>query len=280
LESRHQDNPVLWDGNDWTEQGKRTLAVLDGLTGVRKERLRYGRWVSAEGTVYHFDPAVHTVEPFAIPAAWTRARAVDFGFTHPFCCLWAALDPDGRLVVYRELYMTGRTVADHAARINALSAGERIEATVADHDREDRETLHQAGIVTIPAIKDIKSGIDAVTERLKPAADGKPRLFLLRGCLVERDDSLAEKHAPVCLVDEMGSYSWPKDAGGRPVKDLPVDRDNHAADALRYLVRWADQRDRVGAGGIGTPKKKSVFAGGESGAGPSPFGERRPKGGW
>jgi phage terminase large subunit len=43
LESRHEDNPALFDGNDWTEQGRRTLAVLDALTGVRKERLRYGR---------------------------------------------------------------------------------------------------------------------------------------------------------------------------------------------------------------------------------------------
>jgi hypothetical protein len=60
LESRHEDNPVLFDAaGKITEQGRRTLAVLDALTGVRKERLRYGRWVSAEGAVYAFDARVH-----------------------------------------------------------------------------------------------------------------------------------------------------------------------------------------------------------------------------
>jgi hypothetical protein len=61
LESRHEDKPVLWDAErqEWTEQGIRTLAVLDALTGVRKERLRHGRWVSAEGAVFDFDARVH-----------------------------------------------------------------------------------------------------------------------------------------------------------------------------------------------------------------------------
>jgi hypothetical protein len=46
--SRHEDNPSLHDGTDWTDQGRRTLATLDALTGTRYARLRLGEWVYAD----------------------------------------------------------------------------------------------------------------------------------------------------------------------------------------------------------------------------------------
>lgn len=68
LESRHEDNPTLFDDTGvLTEQGRRTLAVLDALTGVRKHRLRYGRWAGAEGMVYDaWDTAVHLKDQGAL----------------------------------------------------------------------------------------------------------------------------------------------------------------------------------------------------------------------
>jgi phage terminase large subunit len=248
FESRHEDNPALWDAarREWTEQGRRTLAVLDALTGVRKERLRFGRWVSAEGVVYDdFDPARHVIDPFPVPAGWPRVRAVDFGFSNPFVTLWLALDPDGRLYLYRELYRTRRTVREHAQVIRAWSAGEWYAAAVADHDAEGRATLEEDGIWTLPAVKDVSRGIQAVQDRLKPAADGRPRLFLFRDALRERDESLAERRLPVCTAQEFEVYAWPKGADGKPVKEVPVDLHNHGLDALRYAVMWADQRQRV-----------------------------------
>jgi hypothetical protein len=266
LESRHEDNPTLHDGTTWTEQGRRTLAVLDALPGVLRERLRFGRWVSAEGTVYQFDARIHLLDPFAIPPEWPRIRSIDFGYSNPFCCLWLALDPDGRLYVYRELYMTGRTVRAHAEQINRLSQGEGYMATVADHDAEDRATLAECGIHTLPATKALSVGIQAVELRLQVQGDGKPRLFVLRNTLVERDDGLAERRLPVCLEQEFDAYSWPKAADGRPVKEVPIDLHNHAMDALRYAVMWADNYQRVGRavpefGGRSTPAPKGVYGG-------------------
>ena len=56
IDSRHVDNPTLYDGADWTEQGKRTLSVLDGLTGARKQRLRFGLWIDeVEGALWERD---------------------------------------------------------------------------------------------------------------------------------------------------------------------------------------------------------------------------------
>lgn len=241
LESRHEDNPRLHDGHDWTEEGRRYIALLDKLTGARKQRLRHGLWVAAEGQVYEeFDRALHVIDPFDIPAHWRRLRSIDFGYTNPFVCQWWAMDGDGRLYLYRELYMSQRLVSDHARQILALTGDERIEVTVADHDAEDRATLHAAGVPTIPAQKAIGPGLQTVQERLRMAGDGKPRLFVLRDALVERDARLAEDGHPVCTEHEFPGYVWAKGADGRPAKEEPLDLDNHGMDATRYMVAHVD----------------------------------------
>ena len=47
LPSRHEDNPVLWNGSDWTEAGRLYLSRLDALTGHRRSRLLEGHWAAA-----------------------------------------------------------------------------------------------------------------------------------------------------------------------------------------------------------------------------------------
>jgi hypothetical protein len=253
LESRHEDNPTLYARGEWTVLGRQTLATLDALPGVLRDRLRYGRWVAAEGTVYGFDARLHLISA-PCPPLLRRIRSIDFGYTNPFVCQWWGVDGDGRMYLYRELYHTGRTVAEHAALVNALSAGEAIEATVADHDAEDRATLLLAGIGTVPADKAVSPGVQAVEARLAAAGDGRPRLFVVKNCLVERDESLAAARKPVCTEDEFSAYSWPKDASGKPVKESPVKVNDHGMDAMRYAVRYVDgspgfTRASVGTGG-------------------------------
>lgn len=241
LHSRHEDNPTLHTGATWTEQGTRTLAVLDSLTGVRRERLRYGRWVAAEGTVYDgFQRGVHVIERFPIPASWQRIRAVDFGYSNPFVCLWIAIDGDGRMYLYREIYRTRRIVEDHCRDIVRLSAGELVAATVSDHDSEDRATMERHGISTIAASKALAPGIQVMQSRLRIAGDGRPRLFVLEGSLVERDEDLAAAHRPVCTLDEFEVYAWPKGEDGRTLKEAPVKLHDHAMDALRYACMYLE----------------------------------------
>lgn len=261
LHSRHEDNPTLFDdAGQLTEQGVKSFAVLDALTGVRRERLRFGRWVAAEGVVYEqWDRRVHLVDRFEIPADWRRIRVVDFGYTNPFVCQWWAIDPDGRMYLYRELYHSRRLVEDHAAQIVALSQGERVEATPADHDAEDRATLERHGVRTIPAHKAVGPGIESVQARLRPAGDGRPRLFVFKDALVERDPDLAAAHKPTCTADEFEVYSWPKGADGRPMKEEPVKTDDHGMDAGRYAVCYVD---KLG----GPPKPRIHVLGGPASA--------------
>jgi PBSX family phage terminase large subunit len=213
------------------------LDTLSHIGGVLGKRLREGRWVQAEGAIYgdYYDEGIHLIDAFPVPKEWRRFRVVDFGYEHPFVCQWWAIDGDGRMFRYREIYMTHRTVAVHAEQIKKSSLGERIEATICDHDAEDRATLTACGIPNRPATKAVSPGIQEVIQRLKVAGDGKPRLFLMKGALVEEDPALAEVHLPTCTEEEITLYSWLKGAQGQ-VKDTPRKEFDHGMDGTRYMA--------------------------------------------
>jgi PBSX family phage terminase large subunit len=217
------------------------LANLERLTGVLYKRLVKGQWIQAEGAVYDgYDTSIHLIDPFPIPPEWRRIRVVDFGYTNPFVCHWWAMDNDGRMYRYREIYKTQTLVEDHARQIVALSNGERIEATICDHDAEDRATLERHGVPTVAASKAISVGIQAVQARLRKAGDGRPRLYLMRDALVETDRALETEHKPLCTEDEFPAYIYPEGKDGRPVKEEPVKLNDHGMDALRYAVMYLD----------------------------------------
>lgn len=244
LESRHEDNPTLFnqETGEITEQGKLTLSILDQLTGPRKARLRYGQWAGAEGMVYEdsWDSKRNLIDRFDIPADWRRYIAIDFGFTNPFVAQWWAEDPDGRLYLYREIYRTQTLVEDHARQIKSFNNGDRIEAVICDHDAEGRETFTKhAGMTTVAAKKDVLEGIQLVASRFRLAADSRARLFILRDSLVERDLALAEKHKPTCTAEEIEGYVWKVSATpGR--KEEPLKENDHGCDAMRYMVAHHD----------------------------------------
>jgi PBSX family phage terminase large subunit len=252
--SKHEDNPMLFDEQGViTERGKSYMAKLDALTGVRKERLRFGRWVAAEGIIYEgFDPDVHVIPAFEIPWGWPRYWAIDFGFTNPFVLQWWAEDPDGRLFMYREIYRTQRLVEDHArhalsivrAHYNNDEYGKWLEpqpvSVICDHDAEDRATFERhSGMTTRPAHKSVSDGIQAFQTRLRPASDGRPRLFLFENALVERDAELDAALKPCCTVEEFPGYIWDV-RDGKPPKETPVKKDDHGLDTGRYVVADRD----------------------------------------
>jgi phage terminase large subunit len=247
LRSRHQDNPILYnvDGTP-TAFGANYIARLSRLTGARKSRLLKGLWAAAEGSVYpDFSEDIHSGTPLIkyradVPASWRRIRVIDFGFINPFVCQWWAIDEDKRMYLYREIYFSRRLVADHAETIQLLSAGEEIEATICDHDAEDRATLERAGIPTQPAFKAIEPGIEAVRGRLLVQEDGRPRIFFLPDALHETDPELVAESLPTKTTAEFDGYSYPQKKEGKTPKEVPEDRDNHGMDTMRYGVAYVD----------------------------------------
>lgn len=222
------------------------LRTLQTLTGVQGQRLCKGLWVQAEGAVYpSYNPLIHLISRFPIPDNWRRIRSVDFGYTNPFVCQWWAIDHDGRMYLYREIYWTRRLVEDHARQIVKLSEGEAIEITTADHDAEDRATLERHGVPTVPAFKAITPGIQNVEARLAIAGDGKPRLFVFDDALVEQDVALLNdpRKPPTSTAEEFPGYVWPKGQDGKPIKEEPVDLNNHGMDTARYAAAHVDGVD-------------------------------------
>lgn len=257
LESRHEDNPAYFDAEgNLTPAGAAYIAKLDRLTGVRYWRLRRGLWVAAEGLIYEgWDRTAHLVDALPDGAEhWTRWWSVDFGYKNPFTLQCWAEDGDGRLWLYREIYMTGRLVEDHARQILSIVVDEngvwrepRPRAIICDHDAEDRATLERhLRMSTAPAKKAITPGVQAMEARLRVAGDGKARLFVVRDSLVERDQTLVDAGLPTCFAEEITGYVWAKGPNGKPAKEVPEDKDNHAMDAARYMVAERDLGGRPG----------------------------------
>lgn len=245
LRFRHVDNPSITPAR---------LAILQAMTGVRRKRLYEGLWVAAEGSVYEdaWDPAENVIDWFMPPRDWRRWWVVDFGFNHPFVWQAWAEDHDSNLYMYREIYRSKTLVEDHAKRIAELTENDPLpDVILCDHDAEDRATLERhLGMMTRPAWKpsgSVRIGIDAVASRMRPAANGKRRLFVMRGALDERDDALFGARGeplPSSTEEEAEAYMW------NPKTDAPVKEHDHGMDAMRYLVCHVD---RIGEGGYGTP---------------------------
>jgi Phage terminase large subunit len=266
LETKHEDNPLLFDADGTlTEKGADYIGKLDKLTGVRKLRLRYGRWAAAEGIIYADFAQAHVidriapqpaalseyaasssgaapVDQFGVPWSWDRYWAVDFGYTNPFVLQCWAVDPDDRLYLYREIYHTQRTVDQHATAIMMIVApdGQWLEpqptAVYCDHDAEGRAVLErELGISTEAAHKSVLEGIDATQVRMRISGDGLPRIFFLRDALVEMDEELKESGKPTCTLEEIPGYVWTDKQ-----KEAPDKKDDHGCDAMRYVVAGRD----------------------------------------
>lgn len=284
IESRHEDNPVLFnEDGTLTFKGEHYITgILDKLTGVRYKRLRLGLWVSAEGIVYEeFDPYTHVLQwtyldedgdevEIEFPDDWERYWVIDFGYTHPFVLKCYAQGPDGELYMYREIYMTQRTVEQHAKTIMDIVCPESTRewydhfnrttrtvtertwiepkptAILCDWDAEGRRTFEIAtGMGTQQAIKNVFEGINAQKVRLM-GDDTGPRLYYMADALVEKDQNQVDKLLPTCTVDEYGSYVWKVDKDGR-VQPEPVKRDDDGLDCDRYLISWLDLRGKARA---------------------------------
>lgn len=295
LQSRHEDNPLYFDERgSITEAGSAyILGVLDRLTGVRYLRYRKGLWVAAEGIVYDgWDPAVHLLDAFAQgepPVDWPRYWTVDFGFTNPFVCQMWAEDPDGRGYLYREIYMSGRTVDEHCVSIMDIvsepvdgyrhpAGAERFayhgrrwtapkpKRVICDHDAEGRVVFErETGLSTVNAYKSVLEGIQACQARLRVAGDGKPRVYLVRDAVHERDQAMTDLHKPTSTVEEITGYVWAKPAttaaaGQKATPEEPVKRDDHGMDGWRYYVAERDLVGRPRVRWLDAPVRRPVAA--------------------
>lgn len=254
LPTFHTDNPVYWDiaKKCWTKKGEAYVnrILRDGLTGLRFDRLYKGLWKSAEGQVYNeWNTDVHVIPRIKLPDNWPRIWVFDFGYVDPFC--WGEIvehPHTGQLILYREIYHTNMRVEEVADMIKHKSPGIIPYALICDHDAENRATLEKVlGYLTLPAFKSIHPGVQAVQRRLKRNTQWSgnstpmPGFVVMADANIYPDEELVHRHKPTCTEDEFEGYVW--DTGKIALdkyKDLPVDKDNHGMDMVRYGVAFID----------------------------------------
>jgi PBSX family phage terminase large subunit len=207
--SKHEDNPSLFDRRGrLTEQGKRSMAALDALTGIRKARLRYGKWVGAEGLFFEeWDEDLHTCEPFNIPEDWPIWGALDYGFSHNTAAGLFTEDNDGCIYLIGEHVKNKWLAVQHAKAIHRLAEivkvdWRRVKRFVAGHDvfqkrgaengktiadqyadAVDTETEDKIGIKLTKATLDRINGAQELLSRLGVAELGiEPTLKIFNTC--------------------------------------------------------------------------------------------------
>lgn len=239
--------------------------AVDGYLETLPENQRrvrdMGDYAALEGLVYpEFSHEIHVVtprepvlmassgevvHPWPLPAQWPRWAAIDFGYSHPTAVVQVAENPyDGRFYVERCLYASGIRASVWGGILREVLPP-LSGPIIADHDRQEREELRARGVDTIPAKKDVIEGLEAVQRFL---VGTPPRLrFVMSDVSPLRHPSVGrcDSHQ---LIREIESYRYPPSRSGDVAspQDLPLKRDDHACDALRYLVMFLERRRNRG----------------------------------
>jgi hypothetical protein len=228
------------------------IATLGSLPEKLRKAYLEGNWDVFEGQFFtEWDKEKHVISPFEIPPTYKRFRAYDYGHENPACCKWYALDYDGRVTVYRELYFQKGHKQDadkQAAEIQRLSGamkdaagnwvgGETYEYSVADPaifsptgvvdkwgGQTIAETFARNGIMFIPASNRRVDGWSVMHRYLYWDTKTEPKLRYFNTCV----DSI--RTIPALVHDE------------HKPEDLDSAGEDHAADVDRYYLMSLHER--------------------------------------
>lgn len=241
---------------------------LNRLTGVYYDRFVLGKWVAFVGQIYDiWNKDEHVIPAFDIPGDWGRIISIDFGFTNPSVVQWWAIAPkdydyvgtdgvrrmvpSGGMVLYREIYKTRVLNNDLADWVKKETGSEKVVATVTDWDAQGREAFTNAGIVVQPALKSVETGIQSAYSRMRLEHSIEiptPRLLVFENSLCHApDDALYEAKRPTRTQEEIPLYRRHTlegaGVGGANRVELPIKKDDHGCDAMRYAAMAVDNID-------------------------------------
>lgn len=143
------------------------------------------------------------------------ARGLDFGFTNDPTAVVSVYKQDGKLWIDELLYERNLTNQDISQRLHGMGLASREEIIADSAEPKSIEEIYRYGFNVKPAQKGADS-INASIDTLK----GYQLMITAR----------SEN-----LIKELRTYKWQKDKNGVTL-NKPVDYNNHAIDALRYVA--------------------------------------------
>lgn len=235
---------------------------------VLRRQLLDGDWDAGGGLMFSesWRRHVHVITPERLPippgGGVMRARGVDYGMSAPFCCLWGAKLSDDLIVVYREVYKTGLTPLEQARLIlSSEQPDEKRLPLVAYLDpacwaryandqvrpgvpaKSIAADYQQAGVAVVKAQNDRLGGVRLVHEGLRVRGDGQPRLLVYDTC--------------PNLIRQLGGLPRSR----LHPEDVDTHAEDHAYDALRYLLYGLLGREVSSGDGSGVGLGSPVTAG-------------------
>lgn len=238
--------PATLEQNRFISRAQYT-ASLANLPPAQRDALLSGSWDTIEGQYFpEWSRDLHVVDPFEIPPWWTRVRGIDYGYSAPFGCLWAAFDGDGTCYLYRELYERQLTPPQQAALIlKSEMPGERIAYTIIDPS-----TFARTGVGVPIAQQYVDCGLP-VRRGLNARIDGWARF---REFLRPIESFPNGPDKPAVTTTGLKVFStctnfirtFPMLVHDlKDPEDLDSDGDDHLADAARYLLMSRPARSRA-----------------------------------
>lgn len=167
-------------------------------------------FVALEGLVYP-DFYLACVPEQAVPEG-KDVGGIDFGWRNPFAAVWGVLDRDDILWLIGERYRNQTPLSDHA-----LALPKKVVWYADPSGATEIAELRRRNLVVRRGPNRLEPGLAAVTERIRTG-----RLMVLPAC---RN-----------LIAEAGRYRYPTPSERATLGEEPIDADNHALAALRYLV--------------------------------------------
>lgn len=170
-----------------------------------------------EGLVYPDLPGCVAPAPSSLEGR--AVGGIDFGFRNPFAAVWGVLTRDDVLWLTGERYGSRMPLHEHVQYLPRKTHWYADPAGASDIS-----ALRCGGLVVSRGTNALRAGIAAVTARLQT---GRLRIV---------------QDACPHLIDESRRYRYGALGEDGAGSENPIDADNHALAALRYMVSRIDER--------------------------------------
>lgn len=257
----------LFEGSTYTNAHNLPKDFIRNLEatyrGQMRDRFLMGLWEAYEGLVYpQFSEAAHVVAhedmaAYYVSLARTHRRPIiegfDYGIAVPSCYLLGFVDPLGNVSIMDGFYEKELTIEQIARQIKTLrgrynvpqdnviyadpSLFNRVAHRSASLGTTISSMFFESGLMLTRGNNDVINGITKVQSYLhRQATHGNPYTGEAGGAYMYFSSKLG------FVRDEFADYYWRKDTSNQVV-DRPTDRNDHAMDALKYIMT---SRPRIG----------------------------------